>query len=498
MSLQFNSHPFIFGLFPLCAAVFWLIPSLDLLLHKGKEEQGSASLRIFRARRLWLILISAWFYHAAGLFNVSALIISMIVNYACFTGIRKYGPGTPGARRFLAAGSVFNAGALLYFKYAGLFLGHTLALPLAISFYSFQEISFLADAYRGGITSCSIPDYLLYILYFPRLLQGPIVRYGEIREEFDRMGESRPDAERIMRALLLFSMGLCKKVLIADTIGRAVDYGYGNAFSLIWMESLITALSYPLQLYFDFSGYCDMGMAVSDILGIRLPLNFDRPYLATNPADFWRRWHSSLSRFLTKYVYIPLGGSREGVFKTCRNAMTIFLISGIWHGSTAGFLIWGAMHGILYILYVLLCKGRPEKQAHLLPLWIRALPMYLYWALSMIFFRAPSLSAALRVIRSIFDKPWFRMNPPLAEKFMLNEFWYLLKMTPLADMRYGRYIPMWSMLIFAYALVFSGTSAERISRRVKPGTAAGLSAAVLFVWGVLSVGVVSTFVYFNF
>ena len=312
--------------------------------------------------------------------------------------------------------------------------------------------------------------------------------------------------------------------MIADTLGRAVDFGYADLSALNSGDGLIVMLSYSLQLYFDFSGYCDMAKGIAGILGIELPLNFDSPYKAANILEFWKGWHMTLTRFFTKYLYIPLGGNRKGKGRTYLNCLIVFLVSGIWHGAGWQFLVWGMMHGGLYVLTRAWkdwrgCQGKPADRdfggagqargARRFSgvgagVWKRARHgmcvclTFLYVNVAWIFFRAPSVREAVSLIKGICSFKFGRVNWGLAGCFNLDEFWYVIKVLRLDGWQYAHYILMALMLAAALVLIFLGENAQDYVKKVRPNGANAIAMAVLFVWSVLSFSGVSSFLYVNF
>ena len=244
-----------------------------------------------------------------------------------------------------------------YFKYAG-FLAENLnalfatglslhiLLPVGISFYTFTQIAFLVDAYRGKVAHYAWPHYVLFVTYFPHLIAGPILHHRDMIPQFEAAGSKKPDTHLILCGLIIFGIGLFKKTALADEIQPLVALAFGQdapSFDQAW----IGALAYTFQLYFDFSGYSDMAIGISLMFGICLPLNFNSPYKARNIIEFWRRWHMTLSRFLRDYLYIPLGGNRHGRVRRYVNLMITMLLGGLWHGAGWTFVAWGALHGVI-------------------------------------------------------------------------------------------------------------------------------------------------------
>jgi D-alanyl-lipoteichoic acid acyltransferase DltB (MBOAT superfamily) len=499
--MLFNSYLFVFVFLPVLLTGYYMIAYLE------RKPSKAAVLM-----KLWLTGMSLWFYASFGLQFLSLFLGSCGYEYLIFFLMQKADRRNAKSLRsaLFAAGIIGNLALLLYFKYAGFFgdilsmvtgadfsFGNVL-LPLAISFYTFQQISFLADAWKGEIRECSLIDYAVYITFFPKILQGPIVRFDEMKTQFDHMPAMRLKSESFYRALLLFTMGLAKKVLLADTLGKAADYGYTNLTTLTQPDAVIVAVSYALQLYFDFSGYCDMAQGVCRMMGLELPLNFNMPYQARNIMDFWKRWHITLTRFFTRYVYIPLGGSREGTFRLYRNIFLIFLLSGFWHGAGWTFIIWGLMHGILYMVTRMLqrknVKPLPGRAGHVAGVLLTDLYVTAAW----IFFRAESAADALQMYRNILQKPVLQITPDLADCFHLDEIWYVLKVTPVAQWKYSGDICMWTVLAVAAGLSLFGKRADRAAGDCSMKCRWAFLAGILFVWSVLTFSNVSTFLYLNF
>lgn len=329
--MLFNSYIFIFLFFPVCLLGYYG------LLHWHKDWLA----------KVFLVGMSFWFY---GYFNVSYLLImicSIAGNYLFHRLLSRSRD-----RWLMIAAVTANLGVLFYFKYFDFFLStvntvfgssvalRNILLPLGISFFTFQQISFVIDTWRGEVKDCPFVDYALFVSFFPQLIAGPIVNHNEMLPQFAQIGKRTAAWEDIAQGCGLFILGLAKKVLLADTFGAGVDYGYANLASLGRADAVLVALFYILQLYFDFSGYCDMARGIGKMLGMEIPANFNEPYKAVNIVDFWKRWHMTLSRFFTKYVYIPLGGNRKGQARMYGNLMIVFLLSGLWHGAGWHYLVW--------------------------------------------------------------------------------------------------------------------------------------------------------------
>ena len=342
--MLFNTPVFILGFLPLTLAGFALA---------GQWSR--------RAALLVLLLASLVFYAWWNPIFLPLLVGSMIANYALAQVMRR----SARPRLWLIAGLVGNLGLLGWFKYAGLLAatGAALAgyrpidlgiiLPLGISFFTFQQIMFLVDSYRGEVPHCGVLDYACFVGFFAHLIAGPIVRPREIIPQFARHdGLVRQD--NLVAGIEIFLLGLAKKLVLADSLARFADPGFraasaGHALSLI--EAWFALLAYGAQIYFDFSGYSDMAIGLARMIGIEFPLNFRSPYQARDISDFWRRWNITLSLFLRDYLYIPLGGNRHGEVRRNANLMITMLLGGLWHGAAWSFALWGGLHGLYLIIH---------------------------------------------------------------------------------------------------------------------------------------------------
>lgn len=509
--MLFNSYIFVFLFFPICLLGYYS------LMHFHRTG----------AAKVFLIGMSFWFY---GYFNVAYLLImvcSIGGNYV-FHRILSRKPRRTAVILAVAA----NLGILFYFKYFDFFIstvnsvfGASMALryillPLGISFFTFQQISFIVDTYRGEVRDCSPVDYALFVAFFPQLIAGPIVNHGEMLPQFKQIGQTSILWDRIAEGFGLFILGLAKKVLIADILGAGADYGYANTVLLGRIDAILVIVSYSLQLYFDFSGYCDMARGIGKMLGIEIPLNFNSPYKAVNIIDFWKRWHITLNRFFTKYVYIPLGGNRRGRVRTYLNLMIVFLLSGLWHGAGWNYLVWGTLHGVLYVLTRLWQEGiKPRfirknetspaaavmpgdsvgiRLGRLVMTCMSRILLFIYISVAWVYFRAQDIAQANRMLYAAFKGSWQKISADLAACFQVDEFWYVIKVLRLDNKAYSRYILMWLILAVGIYLSMTGRNASQRMERVKYRTSSAAVFAVLALWCVLTFSEVSTFLYFNF
>lgn len=386
--MLFSSFPFI-GLF---------LPATLLLFY--------TSIRIGKDRLPLgiLVLCSLVFY---GYWNPRDLMVigaSIGVNY--LLGRRLHGSRN---RWLLAAGVGFNLGILGFFKYTGFFMENLglilrleveplqFVLPLGISFFTFQQIAFLVDTFRGKAAEPRFINYALFVSFFPQLVSGPIVHHKEMMPQFADPGTRRFHPENVAAGLIFFTLGLAKKVLIADTCGALADPIFDGPGPVDTVQAWTGALAYSMQLYFDFSGYTDMAIGLAKFFNIELPQNFNSPYKASSIAEFWRRWHITLGRFLREYLYIPLGGNRSGKNRWRFNILVTFLLGGLWHGANWTFLLWGAYHGIL-----LLVEDLWNRAGGQLPRPVARGATFLAVVIGWVLFRSQSLQDAIRFLKAMF------------------------------------------------------------------------------------------------
>jgi alginate O-acetyltransferase complex protein AlgI len=361
---------------------------------------------------LWLTAASAFFYMSWNPWFILLIIGSTSVDY--FVALRLPQVENPRGRQWLVALSVsVNLGILAYFKYVAFLLDTTRELthwlgwdvpvptakaflPLGISFYTFEAISYVVDVYRGRTQPVRNPlNYALYILFFPHLVAGPIVRPYEFLPQIDR--PKRFDWPRFQAGVQLFLLGLFKKSVIADQIALAVDPVFKEPGTFGSGALWLAVLGYAVQIYCDFSGYTDMALGLAHTLGFKLPNNFNAPYLATSPSDFWRRWHISLSRWLRDYLYIPLGGNRKGPVRTMVNLFITMLLGGLWHGANWTFVAWGAYHGLLLAIQRVLPKSLEHPAIRPLGMFATFLAVCVGWVL----FRAQTFTDAMTILRGM-------------------------------------------------------------------------------------------------
>ena len=364
------------------------------------------------ARRVFLLLASYAFYAWWRADFLLLLAGSTLVNYALGREIEQRRRKLKDRRGFLIAGLVFNLGLIGLFKYGTLFvstvdlLGVGLPvphwfLPLAISFFTFEQISYLVDADAGKTASYTLLDYALFVAYFPHLIAGPIVRHSDLIPQFRQARDANDD---LATGITLFTIGLAKKSLIADNLAPFADAIFnaaGRGVALGPTDGWLGTLFFAFQIYFDFSAYSDMALGSSVMLGIRLPVNFHSPYKAASIIEFWRRWHISLSAFLRDYLYIPLGGNRHGRARRYLNLFIAMLLGGLWHGANWTFMLWGGLHGFYLSVnhaFRRAMRGRTVPRAWAVPLHAASVALtFAATTLAWIVFRAPTLAAARNV-----------------------------------------------------------------------------------------------------
>lgn len=541
--MVFNSFPFLFAYLPVVLIAFWV--SRRYLETKWVD--------------LCLIVASLIFYGWNYPKCLPVLLGSLIVNYVwgCLLykdltkepkttkkkiagkTVEKTGSELNNSVRkrkcILGAGIVLNVAVLCFFKYARLlpaFQGMEVDAP-GISFFTFTQIAFLVETYRGNIVPMGMREYGLYVSFFPKLMQGPIMlpedfqaqrgdekateehkkRTRAVFKNFALRSTQTKDEwwEKLLRNVILISLGLFKKVILADTLGQAVATGFENVSALNAIDAWVVMLSYTLQLYFDFSGYCDIAMGVAAFFGYDLPLNFDSPYKAVNIMDFWKRWHKTLTDFLTKYVYIPLGGNRKGTFRMYVNFLIVFFVSGIWHGAGWQFVVWGMMHGVLYVITRAVSgrgkdnnvrteadSGRIHRMLRGLSHGVCVLLTFLYVNVAWVFFRASSVKEGVRFLHRLVRGGAGKVSRTIAEAFNLDEFWYVIKVFHVDRSSNSYFYVMVLFLIVCLLLIWVTPNAVQIAKKCKLNVGMILLAAVLFVWSVISFLGVSTFLYFNF
>jgi alginate O-acetyltransferase complex protein AlgI len=460
--MVFSSHLFVFYFLPLALAVYYLLPR--------------------RARHLGLTVLSYGFYGWANPSFTVLMLLSTVVDYCCGLAIAgrlgkrwrepieplpKGGERRRGQRLAVAISVATNLSLLGFFKYFnfgvdsynlvvaslgldGLQLESVLriALPLGISFYTFQSMSYTIDVYRGEAAALrNFIDFACYVSLFPQLVAGPIIRFSEIADQLQNRTET---VQKFARGVAFLSLGLGKKVLLANPCGKVADTVF-DAGSVLVLDAWYGALAYAFQIYFDFSGYTDMAIGLGLMLGFVFPKNFDSPYKAESITDFWRRWHISLSTWLRDYLYIPLGGNRRGPRRTYVNLLAVMLLGGLWHGAAWNFVLWGGLHGLLLALER--ARGKQSLFAPL-PRQLRVAGTFLTVVVSWVLFRAEDMTRAGDYLANMFGMGP-RFDGALLVDGIVGQPFYLATFTAAAIVAWWapqtwdwtRRLPWWRILI---------------------------------------------------
>ena len=364
----------------------------------------------YSAAKVFLILASLFFYGYFNWWYLLIIVSSVGLNYLFSRVMLREKTGKALRRITFSIALTLNIGSLFFFKYYDFFVSNVNALfktdwallhimlPLGISFFTFQQLSYVIDSYKRdkNIIRYNFFDYALFVTYFPQLIAGPIVTHDEMVPQFADIRKKKFDSDNFAAGLYGFALGLGKKVIIADSFGLFVDAAFADVSKLGTVNALLVMLAYTFQIYFDFSGYCDMATGIGKMMNIDITMNFNSPYKAININDFWKRWHITLTRFFTRYVYIPLGGNRKGTVRTYVNIMIVFLVSGIWHGANWTFIVWGLLHGVAQVLTRILDKttGIYSKHNSKIINVISWVFTFAFVNLAWVIFRADSLAQA--------------------------------------------------------------------------------------------------------
>ena len=412
--MLFSSYNFVLLFLPIVVFIFYILKN-----NKHKKLQ-----------LYWLILASFFFYICSVPAHLVLLLCSTFINYFFYKLLQN-----KPHKLYLTVGILFSVIPLLYFKYTNfgidilnlLFDANltilNLFLPLGISFVTFQQIAFLVDTYKGNIEEeYGFLEYLLFISFFPHISSGPIIYHKTFFPLISKMYGI--DWDKLSSGIYLFFMGLGKKVLIADNLALAVNYGYSNLETLNTSSGLLVSILYTLQIYYDFSGYSDMAIGIARMLQLDLPINFNSPYKATTITEFWNRWHMTLTHFLTHYIYIPLGGNRKGVARSYLNTLIVFFISGLWHGASYTFILWGLLHG-LFMIFTKHFKSVINK----IPGFINHIVTFLFVNFTWIIFRSESFGTLRDFIYVFLRNDWGGIDTSILDTMLPSFLTQLLPQT---------------------------------------------------------------------
>lgn len=514
--MLFNSYAFLLAYLPLTAIGFFLV---------GRFGKGWGA--------AWLAACSLFFYGWWDYRYLALLLGSICGNYLVGSYIAR-NAGRRAGKQALAAAVIANLLLLGYYKYADFFLSSANALlgmewpllgiilPIGISFFTFTQIAFLADAYAGKVTEYRFIYYVLFVTYFPHLIAGPVLHHKEMMPQFDDARNYRPDLSNISVGLTIFAIGLAKKVLMADNLsGYAAPVFSAQAGAPSLLIAWGGALSYTFQLYFDFSGYSDMAIGLSRLFGVHLPLNFNSPYKARNITEFWRRWHMTLSRFLRDYLYIPLGGNRQGPIRRHVNLLATMVLGGLWHGAGWNFVIWGALHGGFLVInhaWRDACRrlrvGLPPGLGRILGTGFTFACVVFAW----VYFRAQDLASANRIVLGMLGAAGIAIPDAIANR--LGPVWPALQELGVRAFLGGgaSFAETWSWIVTGAAIAFLCPNTQNIIRRFDPALPEEISSVgtgptlltyvprrrdavlvgLLFAMGVLALSRPTEFLYFQF
>ena len=475
--MVFSSYPFLLLFLPIVLAGYYL------LSHVKNDTY----------QRMFLILASLFFYGYQNVKYLALILSSIAVNYLVALAIQK--KRSSGAKPFLILGVLFNVLLIGYYKYYDFFIENInlvagtdfvlkhIMLPLGISFFTFQQLSFLVSVYQGEEKVERLRDYALFVLFFPQLVAGPIVLYSEMIPQFKDTQRRYFNGENFAEGIYIFSMGLFKKAVLADTLCVLADNGFAIAdpgLAAAWA----TTLSYTLQIYFDFSGYSDMAVGLGKMFNIDIPFNFLSPYQSESITQFWRKWHITLGRALSTYVYKPLGGNRKGLTRTCINLLLTFLVSGFWHGASWTFILWGGLHGVFMVIERLLGKRREA-----IPKPIRIFATFMIVNVLWVLFRAENIGQTMEIYKGMTAFS----NIDLAQLDAVMGHTANINFPVVFDILY-----IGAMIVSLLFVVFGCRNSAARLERFTVGTKTAATAAALFAVAFLCLSRESVFIYFNF
>jgi alginate O-acetyltransferase complex protein AlgI len=481
--MLFNSYVFIFGFLPVTLLLFFAVGQISW--HKWAK--------------LWLTVASLFFYGYWNVAYLPLLLISIAFNYYLGKTIEEVEPKSKLAQALLLLGISTNLGLIVYYKYAGFFVASTnglfglnfvipaVILPLGISFYTFTQIAYLVDSYKGETKEYDFLTYALFISFFPQLIAGPLLLHNELIPQLQSANRFALIPENLVRGLTWFCLGLAKKLLIADAVSVLVAPVFDHASQVSLLEAWLGALSYTLQLYFDFSGYSDMAIGLALMMNIQLPINFDSPYKATSIIDFWRRWHITLSRFLRDYLYIPLGGNRHGEFRRYLNLFITMLLGGLWHGAGWTFVVWGGLHGGFLVI-----NHGWRRLGIKIPVILAWLITFVAVVIGWVFFRANNLQDAVDVLQAMFGMKQIVLPDGYAK---------ILKGLSVFGVQFASDIPYWRNPKLVVVLLLAVTllpNTQQIMKRFHPNWWWAIGMSVIATLSLFSMNRVSEFLYFQF
>lgn len=489
--MLFNSYEFIFLFLPITFFIYFYLNKKRLTLLS----------------KYFLLLSSLFFYTWWNIIYLPLILSSILFNFLIGYFLGKKNKIKHLVRKqLLTIGIIGNIALLGYFKYSDFFIENfnyifdlnkellNLALPLAISFFTFQQIAYLVDSYKYETKEYSLLNYGIFVSFFPQLIAGPIVHHKEIMPQFLNIKNNIINYRNIALGIFIFSIGLFKKVIIADTFAIWANEGFDISSTLTFFEAWATSYSYAFQLYFDFSAYSDMAIGLALIFNIKLPINFNSPYKATSMIELWNRWHITLSRFINKYIFKPIL-NLLGTYSFSNGLIAIFismLISGFWHGASWLFIIFGLINAIALVINQI-WKKKLKIKIHKYLAWMLTFNTFV---ISIIFFRANTLEDAIKVIKGMFGFNGIVLPIFLSSKIdFLKEynitFGYIFE-----NIHADKYIVLWLFLAFVLVLVFNNSM--QLASKFKLNFKTMILSIILFSCSILSLNKFSEFIYFNF
>ncbi len=472
--MLFNSVDFLFIFLPIVFFVYFVLNKARLIdLSKG-----------------WLVLSSLFFYSYWKLEYLPIILFSMVFNYSIGTTLLGNQNLKINNKFILCLGIIGNILLLGYFKYFDFLLLNlntilkadfdylNIVLPLAISFFTFQQIAYLVDSYKQETKEYDFLNYTLFITFFPQLIAGPIVHHKELMPQFENLKSKVINQKNISIGLYLLAIGLFKKVMIADNLSPFVHKTFDVSTQLTFFEAWISSFAYTFQIYFDFSGYTDMALGIGHLFNIKLPQNFNSPYKANNIQVFWRRWHMTLSRFLRDYIYIPLGGNKISKAITSRNLFLTFLIGGIWHDAAWIFVIWGALHGLGVVIHRFWQNFNIKLNS-----FVAVLTTFLFVNLTWVFFRAHTFNDALKVLKGMLGLSGFALPRTHHLDFLFND---------------GNLKISWLFLSLCFILTFAFKNSSEFANEFKPSYSRLVLVYTLLLTVIINLNKITEFLYFQF
>lgn len=472
--MLFNSVEFLFIFLPITFCFYFLLNKLKLI----------------NIATAWLVVASLAFYSYWKSDYLPLILISMAVNYSIGSTISHENKLKINKRVLFLTGIAINVLLLVYYKYFDFLIDNinkifganfnymNIVLPLAISFFTFQQIAYLVDSYEGKTKEYDFLRYALFVTFFPQLIAGPIVHHSEMMPQFYKLKNRLLNPKNIATGLFLLSVGLFKKVIIADFLSLYVVQIFDVIPNPALTDTWLAMFAYTFQLYFDFSGYSDMATGIGLLFNIHLPQNFNSPLKATSIQDFWHRWHMTLSRFLRDYIYIPLGGNRSGEKNTYRNLFTTFLIGGIWHGANWTFIIWGILHGVAMCIHRLW-----KKSGYSLKTYLAAPLTFLFVSLTFLIFRATSVPRAEVLYKALLG--FNGIYPVSFDKFRLTFYGGSIKISLF-------------LIIASVIMVFFMKNSYEWAKSFKPNKLYFFITFLFFLFSLLNMNKISEFLYFQF